>query len=104
MEADTGSYLSSVNQSFVKNLPKAVIYPTHMQAKAYDGSKIDFLGEVLLDFCYKNFRFSHKFLVVGDGNACLLGRDLCRKLNIKLRMPYAKVNAVKMFWANTKIF
>ena len=66
-----------------------------MKAKAYDNSQIKFLGEVLLDFSYKNKSVQHKFLVIGDDNVCLLGRDLCLKLKIKLKMPSGNIFSIK---------
>ena len=66
-----------------------------MQAKAYDSAEIKFLGEVMLNFRYKKHNFQHKFLVVDNDNVCLLGRDLCQKLNIKLSLPSKNIFSVK---------
>ena len=37
----------------------------------------------------------HKFLIVSDQNVCLLGRDLCSKLNIKLHLPIKNVKSLR---------
>ena len=69
--------------------------PTLMKAKAYDNSRIKILGEVLVKFTYKNKSVEHKFLITGNENVCLLGRDLCLQLKIKLKMPSENIYAIK---------
>ena len=98
------SHLSSITENFVKSIPNAVIYSTTCQAKAYGGSKIKFLGEVTLNFRHKNHRFKHKFLVVGDDNVCLMGRDLCSKLNIRLHLPHDNVFSLENIFSKYEHF
>ena len=63
------------------------IIPTSKQAKGYGNNIINFHGEVSLKVNYSNINIVHKFLVVGKNNVSLLGRDLCRKLNIQMSIP-----------------
>ena len=94
-EVDTGSYLSTINKNELINLPNVVINETLTKAKAYGNSSIRFLGETELDFQYQKNSFKHTFLIVGGDNVSLLGRDLCAKLNIKLRLPEKNIFSVK---------
>ena len=94
MEIDTGSYLSTININEIRKLPNIIINKTVAKAKAYGNSNIKFLGEVTLRFKYNQCSFDHNFLVVDGDNVSLFGRDLCRKLNIKIGLPGNTVSAV----------
>ena len=91
---DTGSYLSTINESELNYMSNVQIKNTTKRAKGYGNSPIEFVGEVELNLLHNGSFYSHKFLVVNDGQVSLLGRDMCEKLNFKITMSEKTVNAV----------
>ena len=83
-EVDTGSYCSTINVLELKNIRNVKINSTSRKAIGYGANVIKFLGETNLNIKCNNVNAEHTFLVVDKNSVSLLGRDLCKKLNIKV--------------------
>ena len=59
----------------------------------YNGAPINYFGETSLNVTFSCKCFTHKFLVVSNDKENLLGRDLCKKLDVKLIFP-DKINSI----------
>lgn len=95
-EVDSGSFLSTINENELGKLNNVNILPTQKRAKGYSNNVIKFRGEVELCISFKGFEIIHKFLIVNRDSISLLGRDLCRKLNIQFMIPSGEsINNVK---------
>ena len=68
-----------------------------MRAKGYSNNSIKFLGEARLKFEFFGKKIRHKFLIVDNNNASLLGRDICSQLKFELAIANdsSKVFSVK---------
>ena len=92
---DTGAFKSTVCIDVLNKIPGVVLSETKVKAKGYGNNEIVLLGETVLMFKYKKRTIHHNFLVVPKGNVSLLGRDLCRKMNIKLEIPGKNINVMQ---------
>lgn len=86
-EVDTGSFISTINEDVLGKLRNVKILRTSKRAKGYGNSIIDFAGEVNLEVKFKKRTVTHTFLIVKAQKVSLLGRDLCKKLGIKISFP-----------------
>ena len=84
---DTGSHLSTLNNDVLKDMHGVHVKPTRVKTRSYSGNINNFLGEAELMLKYKDVSVAHTFLIVNSNCVSLLGRDLCNKLNIKLKVP-----------------
>jgi len=92
LEIDTGSFISTLSKTDLKDLRNYKIVNTTKRAKGYGNSVIKFVGETTLDVKFNNKRVTHTFLIVDSQQVSLLGRDLCKKLNIKIAFPAKQGN------------
>ena len=83
---DTGSYVSTLSASDVKNSGITVL-PTKEKAIAYGGTSIDLIGECISPIKLGQVVFQHRFLVVNENEVNLFGRDLCSKFDLKISLP-----------------
>lgn len=70
---------------------RSCIRPTIRTIRAYNGGKIDLVGETQIHVCYNNRVVLHNFLVVAGQKVNLLGRDLFQKLNISIVLPDSNI-------------
>ena len=85
-EIDSGSGLSTLRYADAKRVG-ATVTPTQHRIVGYSGGEIHLCGEATTNFEVEDRTFHHKFLVVNSNKINLLGRDLCRKLNIQFTIP-----------------
>ena len=93
-EIDSGSHISTINVNEIRDMHNISVLPTNVKAKAYGENVIRFEGEVILNVCYGKFSVNHKFLVVHENCVSLFGRDLCKKLGVKLYLPSDQLEGV----------
>ena len=88
--------MSTINANLLTKIHNIKINETNVRARGYSNNKINFLGECILNLKYNGMNLNHKFLVVDGDNVSLLGRDLCSKLNFKLKVSHNnKITTVK---------
>ena len=88
--------MSTINANLLTKIHNIKINETNVRARGYSNNEINFLGECILNLKYNGMNLNHKFLVVDGDNVSLLGRDLCSKLNFKLKVSHNnKINTVK---------
>lgn len=86
-ELDSGSHLSTISVNELRKLKNITLKPTYKRAKGYSNNEIEFQGEVDVSIHYCGVTVSHTLLVVNECCTSLLGRDLCKKLHIKISLP-----------------
>ena len=91
-EVDSGSFLSTINESELNKIKNVHIFPSFKKAKGYSNNVIQFKGEVELSVMYKGYKVNHKFQIVNHNSISLFGRDLCKKFDINILIP--DVNSV----------
>ena len=82
MEIDSGSHVSTLSKNDALRA-KCKIEPSSRSVLGYSGTKIEILGECLVEFSYHDKHFRHNFLVVPSNKVNLLGRDICSKLGLQ---------------------
>ncbi|XP_045463872.1 uncharacterized protein K02A2.6-like [Harmonia axyridis] len=100
MELDSGASISVVPESCFNNYFKeSKLKSTNIRLKCYDGTEIVPEGEFHTTINYKGQVFEFcRFLVVKKGSVPLLGRDLIKRLNIKIDLAdprYPTINSLK---------
>ncbi|XP_045471780.1 uncharacterized protein K02A2.6-like [Harmonia axyridis] len=100
MELDSGASISVVPESCFNNYFKeSKLKSTNIRLKCYDGTEIVPEGEFHTTINYKGQVFEFcRFLVVKKGSVPLLGRDLIKRLNIKIYLAdprYPTINSLK---------
>lgn len=82
-EIDSGSHVSTLRHMDAINIG-AVISPSNKRLVGYSGDVINIVGQSTLQVSYNNRSFQHKFFIVNSNSVNLLGRDLCKILNISI--------------------
>ena len=94
-ECDTGSFISTLNIDSLNKINNYSIKDSTIRAKSYDDKKVNFLGQVDLLVEYNGSKMWHTFQIVSNSKVSLIGRDLCKKIGIKLSIPCSsKINSI----------
>ena len=82
-EVDSGATVSTLNEDYVHKLGLS-ISNCSKSLSAYDNFKINVMGKVLVNVCYKSYKVQQLMYVVGKHNSNLCGKDLMDKVGIYL--------------------
>lgn len=104
LEVDTGACVSLLSEDWVKHL-KVKTKPTEKKLSAYGGKKVTVNGEVSLNVKFNNNIAEHIFYVTDLNCNNLCGRDLMKKLDIKLigLNENLRVNAIQSRYDITQL-
>lgn len=83
-EVDTGSRVSACSEKFYKkhlHMHSLISRQGDLKKRAYNGSRIDYLGEIQVKVTFKKKVYGLTLLVVRGGGNPLLGRDFLNKVN-----------------------
>ena len=85
-QLNSGATISTLKHSDARAINAHVI-PSNKRLAAYNGGKIELLGEANVKVFYNNISVEHNFCIVDDTRINLLGRDLCTKFNMHFVTP-----------------
>jgi len=95
LEIDTGSHISTISEKYLHFMTNVHVKPTKIEAKSYSGDVIQFVGEVNLCLQHSDKSIFHTFYIVNASSSSLMGRDLCKKLNLHLTIDDKTINVIQ---------
>lgn len=100
-EVDSGAEVSTITSQDAEKCNLSVV-PSARRLISYSNHVIHPKGQATATLSYNGLQFSHAFLIV-DSHANLLGRDLCKKLNITFSINVNSSSCNSLVSANSSI-